>query len=141
MKKLFHRVSPAFTLLELLIVIFIIAIISTLAYISLESARAKGRDTRRLADIHNIRQALELYKDTEGGYPEQLPAPQQPFIGLSGRSYLAPMPSDPKTRQPYTYSSSATSGYRLIFSLEKGGLDYPAGENIITPVGTDSNDN
>jgi len=127
--------------LELLIVIFIIAIISTLAYVSLESARAKGRDTRRLADIHNIRQALELYKDTEGGYPEQLPAPQQPFIGLSGRSYLAPMPSDPRTRQPYVYSSSATSGYRLIFNLEKGGLDYPAGENIITPVGADSNDN
>lgn len=141
MKKLFHRVSPAFTLLELLIVIFIIAIISTLAYVSLESARAKGRDTRRLADIHNIRQALELYKDTEGGYPEQLPAPQQPFIGLSGRSYLAPMPSDPRTRQPYVYSSSATSGYRLIFNLEKGGLDYSAGENIITPVGADSNDN
>lgn len=141
MKTSFNRVSPAFTLVELLVVIFIIAIVSTLSYVSLESARAKGRDTRRLADIHNIRQALELYKDIEGGYPEQLPAPQQPFIGLSGRSYLVPIPSDPKTRQPYFYSRSATSGYRLIFNLEKDGLDYPAGENIIIPVGANSNDN
>ena len=141
MKKSFYRTSSAFTLLELLIVFFIIALLSTLAYVSLENARAKGRDTRRLADIHNIRQALELYKDIECNYPEQLPAPQQSFVGSSGRSYLAPMPSDPKTRQPYAYSSSATSGYHLIFSLEKDTLDYPAGENIITPVGFNSDDN
>ena len=132
MKKSFYRTSSAFTLLELLIVFFIIALLSTLAYVSLENARAKGRDTRRLADI---------YKDIEGNYPEQLPAPQQSFVGSSGRSYLAPMPSDPKTRQPYAYSSSATSGYHLIFSLEKDTLDYPAGENIITPVGFNSDDN
>ena len=141
MKQPAFKAKKAFTLIELLVVIFIIAIISTLSYISLESARAKSRDTRRLADVHNIRQALELYKDVEGAYPSQLPVPQQPLVGQGGRYYLSPMPSDPKTRQPYVYNISATSGYRLIFNLEKDNLDYPAGENIIIPVGNEVTNN
>ena len=130
--------KPGFTLLELLVVIFIIAIISTLAYISLESSRAKSRDTRRLADVYQIRQALELYRETEGSYPASLPSPQQALVGdKSGKAYLTPMPCDPKTRLPYAYSLAATGGYRLTFNLERDNLDYPAGENILTPLGYD----
>ena len=140
MKQPFSRSSSAFTLLELLIVLFIIALISTMVYVSVASSRAKGRDTRRLADIYNIRQALELYKDEEGSYPEQLPASPQPLVGPSGRAYLEPMPSDPQTRQPYGYNLSATSGYHLIFNLEKDHLDYLAGQNIVMPLGVTRSD-
>lgn len=120
-----------FTLLELLVVIFIIAIISTLAYVSMENARARARDARRLSDIYMIRQALNYYKDVEGSYPVNLSEPSQPFSGPSGKIYLKPMPSDPKTKQPYSYSLLVDDKYRLVFNLERETNDYLAGENII----------
>lgn len=130
--------KQGFTLLELLVVIFIIAIISTLAYVSLENARAKGRDTRRLADVYQIRQALELYRDGEGAYPDKLPPPSQPLIGdRSGKIYLTSMSCDPKTRMPYVYNLITASGYQLTFNLERDNLNYPAGENVVSSLGYD----
>lgn len=58
-----------FTLLELLVVIAIIGLIATIAVAFLDNARAQARDTRRLADINNLRDALELYYDENGNYP------------------------------------------------------------------------
>jgi prepilin-type N-terminal cleavage/methylation domain-containing protein len=67
------RVLPVgrrgFTLVELLVVIAIIGLLSTVAVVSLSSARAKARDTKRLADMRQIMTALELYKDINGTYP------------------------------------------------------------------------
>lgn len=123
--------SSGFTLLELLVVIFIIAIISTLAYVSMENARARARDARRLADVYMIRQALGYYKEVEMSYPVSLPEPPQEFSGPSGKIYLSPMPSDPKTKLPYSYSLLTDDRYRLLFNLERSTHDYPAGENII----------
>jgi len=132
-----HKTRGGFTLVELLVVIFVIAIISTLSYVVLEGTRAKGRDARRLADIYMIRQALELYKDREGSYPINLPEPQQSLLGPSGRLYLSPMPSDPKTSQPYLYNLLENGGYRLIFNLERDNQGYSAGENVIISPGDD----
>ncbi len=130
-----HKHHGGFTLIELLVVIFIIAIVSTLSYVALEEARVKGRDTRRLADVYMIRQALELYRDREGNYPLTLPEPQQSLLGPSGRLYLSPVPSDPKTRQPYLYNLLENGSYRLIFNLERDNQGYSAGENIIISPG------
>lgn len=58
-----------FTLIELLIVIAIIGILSTATAVSLNQAKAKARDARRLADITQIKKALEVYYYTVGEYP------------------------------------------------------------------------
>lgn len=58
-----------FTLIELLVVIAIIGMLSSVILASLNSARAKSRDTRRIADLSQIRTALELYYDDHGFYP------------------------------------------------------------------------
>ncbi|HLD81687.1 MAG TPA: type II secretion system protein [Patescibacteria group bacterium] len=58
-----------FTLIELLVVIAIIALLSTLAVFSLNSARQKSRDAKRLADVKQVQTALELYYDDQRGYP------------------------------------------------------------------------
>lgn len=57
-----------FTLIELLVVIAIIGLLSSVVLASLNSARAKGRDARRMSDLHNIQLALELYYDKYGTY-------------------------------------------------------------------------
>jgi|GEM_PF-481365 len=59
-----------FTLIELLVVISIIGLLSSIVLTSVNSARAKARDARRIADLGQIRLALELYFDTNGYYPQ-----------------------------------------------------------------------
>jgi prepilin-type N-terminal cleavage/methylation domain-containing protein len=59
----------AFTLVELLVVISIIGLLSTIATVSLSSARAKSRDAKRMADLKQISTAVELYIATKGYLP------------------------------------------------------------------------
>lgn len=61
--------NKGFTLIELLVVIAIIGILASVVLTSLSSSRAKGRDSRRVQDLHQMDLALELYHDTNGTYP------------------------------------------------------------------------
>lgn len=61
--------KKAFSLIELLIVIVIIAILSTLIIYSVGNAQAKARDAKRKSDIKAISVALEAYKSQKGRYP------------------------------------------------------------------------
>ncbi len=58
-----------FTLIELLIVIAIIGLLATLAIISLTTAQRKARDTKRVADIKQLQNAVELYYSENAAYP------------------------------------------------------------------------
>ncbi len=59
-----------FTLIELLVIIAIIGILSSVVLASLNSARKKARDARRLMDMRQIQTALELYYDSNNRYPD-----------------------------------------------------------------------
>jgi prepilin-type N-terminal cleavage/methylation domain-containing protein len=61
----------AFTLVELLVVIAIIGLLSTVAVISLSSARIKSRNAKRIGDIKQLMTAFNLGLDASstGTYP------------------------------------------------------------------------
>lgn len=61
--------SSGFTLVELLIVVAIIGVLSSVVISSLNGARMKSRDARRVSDLKQIRIALEMYYDQNGSYP------------------------------------------------------------------------
>ncbi|MGB0757701.1 MAG: prepilin-type N-terminal cleavage/methylation domain-containing protein [Patescibacteria group bacterium] len=61
--------NKGFTLIELLVVIAIIGLLSTLAVVSLNNARQKSRDAKRVSDMKSIQTALELYYVDNDSYP------------------------------------------------------------------------
>lgn len=92
-----------FTLIELLIVIAIIALLATLAIVSLTTAQQKARDTKRLADVKQLQNAIELFfsEDTTGQYPD--PATWT-ALGTSLAPYITIMPIDPTNDGIYYYA-------------------------------------
>lgn len=61
--------EKGFTLIELLVVIAIIGVLSSVVLASLNDARTKSRDTKRLSDMKQMQIALDLYYLEHGTYP------------------------------------------------------------------------
>jgi prepilin-type N-terminal cleavage/methylation domain-containing protein len=61
--------SKGFTLVELMVVVSVLAVLSTILYANFSQARAQSRDAERKSDLRNIQSALELYKQKYGRYP------------------------------------------------------------------------
>ena len=121
-----HQSKAGFTLIELLVVIAIIGILSSVVLASLNSARQKGRDARRVSDIKQLQLALELFYDANQSYPTTS------LTTLSDSGYIAVIPADPTTNAAYTYQPLLADGtsncsaatcptYVLQSVLETGG--------------------
>src|SRR6185503_13676619 len=91
-----------FTLIELLVVISIIGILASIITVSLGSARAKGRDAKRISDIRTIQLSLEEYYNDNSTFPATL-ATLVP-------TYINPLPLDPSTGASYKYVPLGASG-------------------------------
>ena len=100
--------KKGFTFVELLVVITIIALLSTAAVVSYRSANKKARDNKRKSDLEQVRAALEMYRADEGVYPSGNWASM--ISGLS--SYMNETPTDPKSYS-YYYTRPTTTTYQL----------------------------
>ncbi|MEK7643662.1 MAG: type II secretion system protein [Patescibacteria group bacterium] len=91
--------QKAFTLIELLVVIAIIGVLASIVLASLNTARRKSRDTRRIADLGQIRLALELCFDArcsgEAGYPDAIDEAAQTGVSDIAPTYIGSLPQDP----------------------------------------------
>jgi len=69
-KPLTANRTTGFTLVEVAVVITIIALLAAFSIPQLSRMRANARDTRRIADLRTIRNALNMYYATYGYYPK-----------------------------------------------------------------------
>lgn len=105
-----------FTLIELLVVIAIIGILSSVVLASLNSARQKSRDARRVGDIKQLQLALEMYYDSSNRYPTTAEG-----IAALVSTYIPAAPLDPQSGSGYTYAANSTTtptSYVLRATLE-----------------------
>ena len=105
--------KKGFTLIEILIVITIIGILTTLGTMSYVTSLKAARDTRRKTDLEQIRQALESYRSTSGIYPVASPG-----ISALKPSYMTTIPTDPSTSASYGYLNPTSTTYSLCTKLE-----------------------
>jgi prepilin-type N-terminal cleavage/methylation domain-containing protein len=130
--------NKGFTLIELLVVIAIIGLLSTLAVVALNNARAKSRDAKRVSDIKQIQTALELYYQDANGYPSLASLPT--IISTGSNTYMGQVPANPTPNGAgYTYScvgaSPCAGPYTITFNLESGTGSLGSGLHSATPNG------
>lgn len=99
-----------FTLIEILVVVTIISLLTSAAVVSYTQLGKQSRDSKRKADIEQIRAALEMYRSNDSSsyyYTSSFNDYCTSFPGLSG--YIGSMPSDPKTGYYYRCNISTTN--------------------------------
>ena len=157
MQKFFvKRRTSGFTLIELLVVIAIIGVLASIVLASLNQARQKSRDARRIADVKQIQLALELSYD--GASPPAYPvatascsaAGVTPVLSrglevLVTSNYIPVLPRDPQNASTCYQYATNTSGtvnttYHLGATLEQSnnpalGSDKDCNSSPATAVG------
>lgn len=111
--------TRGFTLIELLVVIAIIGLLSSVILASLNTARKKGRDARRLSDLKQLQLALELYNSDQAGsgYPAALSS--------LAPTYIPAIATDPSTDSAYPYVVSDAGTYYCIGTTLESAVPTP----------------
>ena len=112
--------KKGFTFLELMLVIAILGILSTLIMGNFITSLKKGRDARRKIDIEQIQKSLEMYYEDKREYPPTLSfgGNHQIIDSVSRKVYMQKVPDDPTTTKHYFYSTTADDKYTLYSCLE-----------------------
>jgi len=136
--------KKGFSLVELLVVSTIIALLATVGLVSYGTLSKQSRDSRRKADLQNIRSALEFYRADNDYYPNAL-------TSLVPSQYIKSVPDDPQSGRNYKYCPTgvpSATDYALCASLEQGSDSVtccganPCGSRVscnykLTPLGED----
>lgn len=127
MFSMYHTIrKQGFTLIEMLIVVAIIGVLASIVLVGLGPVQRRGRDARRIADLRETQNALELYFGKCTYYPGGVesgetcsgrigsPANWQGVqSALTGSNLgINQIPSDPSIGRSYVYASDG-SGYIL----------------------------
>lgn len=117
--------KKGFTLIEILVVVSIIGLLSSIFLVGLGGFRSRGRDARRLADLRQVQNALELYYSKNSAYPALScisSSSRTCWNGLESNLTgagigVSKIANDPSPSQSYMYASDGQS-YTLGAKLQ-----------------------
>ncbi|KKS96693.1 MAG: type II secretion system protein G, general secretion pathway protein G [Candidatus Gottesmanbacteria bacterium GW2011_GWA2_43_14] len=99
------KYRQAFTLIEIMVVVSIIALLMAVGVSSISTVQKKARDAKRRADLRDMKNALEQYYAVCGNqYPLPNGNTYDPVAcdpGSGQIDILPNLPLDPKTNDPY----------------------------------------
>jgi general secretion pathway protein G len=121
-----------FTLVELMVVIFIVGLLTTIVVINVLPSQDKAMVQKAKADIAILSQAMETYRLDNLAYPDAgqglnaLVTPPVTAPGARTEGYIKKLPNDPWGR-PYQYAVPGKTGAFDIYSLGADGA--PGGQD------------
>lgn len=121
--RLSSHIKRGFTLVELLVVLAIIAILLSLSFTGITSARIRSRDAKRVADLQTIQAALEQHAlgDQSHSYPPDPGIADNQNTNYCSK-YYDPTPNDGK--QKGLYDNLCFKDYLSIVPLDPRGQQY-----------------
>jgi len=129
------RRAAGFTLIELMVVLVIIGVLAALIVPNVLDRTDDARATAARTDVHNIMQALKLYKldnqrfpTAEQGLQALIVRPTAPPVPGNWRPYLEKLPNDP-WGQPYHYLNPGVQGEVDVMSFGADGQSGGEGKN------------
>ncbi len=134
-KSASKRKVNGFTLVELMVVIFIIGLLAAVVVINVLPSQDKAMVEKSRADIATLSQAMEMYRLDNLTYPAQsdglnalaaAPASLAQPARYRAGGYIKKLPDDPWGR-PYQLAVPGKNGAYDIFTLGADG--QPGGEN------------
>jgi general secretion pathway protein G len=136
-----RRNEEGFTLIELMVVIVILAILTTIVAINVIPSGQKAKTTAAKVDISNLEGALNLYKLNYDNYPTTSQGLQALITAPAGvdaskyqkGGYIQKLPPDPWGR-PYLYASPGQHGEADVWTLGADGKE--GGEGADADIGS-----
>ena len=129
------RRSAGFTLIEMMVVLVIIGVLAALIVPNVLDRTDDARATAARTDVHNIRQALKLYKldnlrfpTAEQGLQALIVRPTTAPAPNNWKPYLEKLPNDPWGR-PYQYLNPGVQGEVDVMSFGADGQSGGEGKN------------
>lgn len=124
-----NEYKKGFTLIELLVVISIMGTLASIVLVSINSARAKGRDAYRVGSLKSFSTALELFYDSH----QRFPCFEEPCTASGGFGFwnfrYAPMNADGTCGAEY---SDGSGDLRFDNSSSVGFIEPLFQEGLIT---------
>lgn len=111
--------KKGFTLIELLIVVAVIGILASVILVGIGPVQKQGRDARRISDLRQVQNGLELYYNRNGAYPTGTSWDQLSATLINAGIGISNVPSDPTNNTTYYYRyGSDGASYVLGAQLE-----------------------
>jgi len=126
-----------FTLVELMVVIVILGIIGTMAFVFVLDKPDKAKWTKAQTEMGEIQKALNQYSlDHDGDYPDSLDVLKESY-------FKSGLPKDPFTKDDYIYEKSDTGFILTCYGKDQaqGGQEVPDKDIMFNEAGPMTEEN